>query len=141
MDVPALLRAARRLRRLSQRQLAELAGVPRSTVDRIEAGASDPRISTLEALLGAIGIELAAHVGGQLLTIDQEREQLVDFAGRHLPPHWEVEAVIPRDGWWGWWRKQPRIRAFPPSHTYWRRWNRQGTADAEALAYLWQDAT
>ena len=98
-------------------------------------------MSTLEALLGAIGIQLAAHIGGQLLTVDEEREKLVDFAGRHFPPHWEVKPVVWLDSWWGWWRKNPRMRSFPPTHTYWRRWGRNGDPGADGLARLWRDAT
>jgi len=54
------LRAARRRAGLSQRQLAERAGVPQSTIGRIEAGLTDPRVSTLQALLRACGDDLEA---------------------------------------------------------------------------------
>ena len=36
------------------------------------------------------------------------------------------------DGYWGWWRKDPKLSSFPPTHTYWYRgenWHR------------WTDAT
>lgn len=95
--------------------------VPQSTIDRIEAGRSDPRLSTLANILGAVGLEVGIHVGGRLIEVDLERERLIDFAGRHFPAHWEVEEVHWLDGWWGWWRKNPRIETFPPTHTYWKR--------------------
>src|SRR5207253_2333427 len=38
IDVPATLRTVRHIRKLSQRDLAARAGVPPSTIDRIEAG-------------------------------------------------------------------------------------------------------
>ncbi len=135
LDLPALLRAARGMRKVSQRRLAELAGVPRSTVDRIEAGVSDPRVGTLTALLCAIGYELAicSHPG-RLLRVDPDREALVDYAGRHFPPHWEVEPVRSYDSWWGWWRKNPNVRSFPPTHTYWWRYPSIGFTP-------WEDAT
>lgn len=44
---------------LSQRELARRAGVPQSTVGRIEAGLLDPRIGTVERLLRACGMDLA----------------------------------------------------------------------------------
>lgn len=55
-----LLRYARRRAGLSQRALAEKAGVPQSTVGRIEAGSIDPRSATLSQLLGAAGQTLTA---------------------------------------------------------------------------------
>lgn len=121
MDIAALLRVVRRLRKMSQRELAALAGVPNSTIDRIEAGRSDPRLSTLVAILGAVGLELGVHVGGRLVEVDPDRERLADGAGRHFPAHWEVSEVVWLDNYWGWWRKKPGLRSFPPTHTYWKR--------------------
>jgi predicted transcriptional regulator len=46
---------------LSQRDLAARAGVPQSTVGRIESGSTDPRASTLSRLLRACGFELEAE--------------------------------------------------------------------------------
>lgn len=54
----SLLRYARRLAGLTQRQLAVLAGVPQATVGRIETGQITPRVDTLEKLLRAAGREL-----------------------------------------------------------------------------------
>ena len=54
----AVLAAARRRAGLSQRRLAVAAGVPQSTVGRIEAELIDPRASTLRALLRACGEDL-----------------------------------------------------------------------------------
>ncbi len=55
----ALLQARRRAG-LSQRQLAQHAGVPQSTIGRIEAGLADPKVGTLDRLLRTCGEELAA---------------------------------------------------------------------------------
>jgi transcriptional regulator with XRE-family HTH domain len=121
VDVPATLRAARRARRVSQRQLAEYAGVPRQTVERIEAGRADPRVSTLETVLQAIGLQLAVcNAQGRVIKIDPEREQLVDWSGRHFPAHCEVApaGTYPFGDWWGWWRKDPNVRNKNPTHTY-----------------------
>jgi transcriptional regulator with XRE-family HTH domain len=59
MKTARLLRYARRSAGLTQRQLAERAGVPQATVGRIEAGLITPRVDTLEKLLRAAGQELA----------------------------------------------------------------------------------
>jgi transcriptional regulator with XRE-family HTH domain len=55
-----LLRAVRRSRRLSQRELAEVAGVRSTTVDRIESGCSNrPSLAVIEQILNATGYQLA----------------------------------------------------------------------------------
>ncbi len=51
------LRAVRERRALSQRELAELAGVSRVTVIRIESGLDDPYPSTVRKLANALGVE------------------------------------------------------------------------------------
>ena len=53
-----VLREARRRAGLTQRDLAERAGLPQSTIGRIEAGSIDPRASTLRRLLRACGSDL-----------------------------------------------------------------------------------
>lgn len=58
MKAARLLRYARRGAGLTQRQLAERAGVPQATVGRIEAGQVTPRTDTLDGLLRATGQEL-----------------------------------------------------------------------------------
>ncbi len=54
-----MLRSARRRAGMTQRQLADRAGVPQATVGRIEAGQITPRVDTLENLLRATGQELS----------------------------------------------------------------------------------
>jgi transcriptional regulator with XRE-family HTH domain len=54
-----LLKRARRRAKLSQRELARLAGVPQSTVARVELGTLSPRTDTLDRLLAAAGQTLA----------------------------------------------------------------------------------
>lgn len=49
---------ARLARRLSQAELAEKSGLSRMAVQKMEAGASDPRLSTLQVLARAMGMEL-----------------------------------------------------------------------------------
>ena len=57
-----LLREARTNAGLSRRGLASKAGVPISTISRIEDGRSDPTITMLERLLAAAGARLAIDV-------------------------------------------------------------------------------
>jgi transcriptional regulator with XRE-family HTH domain len=60
-----MLRYARRQSGLTQRALAQAAGVPQSTVARIELGQLNPRFDTLDRLLRAAGqsVELAPELG------------------------------------------------------------------------------
>ena len=67
-----MLRWARRRAGLTQRQLAEKTGVPQSTIGRIEAGATDPRLSTLRRLLRACGFDLEVE---PLLGVGVDRTQ------------------------------------------------------------------
>jgi len=57
-DAAVVLRASRRASRLSQSELASRAGVSRMTVQKLESGAIDVRLSTLLVLLRALGLEL-----------------------------------------------------------------------------------
>jgi len=57
-----LLRLARQQRSWSQRQLADAAGVPVSTVARIESGARQPSLVTIGRLLAAADLELRVRV-------------------------------------------------------------------------------
>ena len=61
MKSAGFLTQARRAAGMTQRQLAEKAGVPQSTVARIESGAMDPRSETLGRLLRACDQELAVR--------------------------------------------------------------------------------
>jgi predicted transcriptional regulator len=55
MDAGQALRYARRRARLTQRALAEKAGIPQPVIARIERGAVSPRINTIMPLLEAAG--------------------------------------------------------------------------------------
>lgn len=65
MTVAEAVRAARRAAGLSQRELAGRAGVPQSTIARIERETIDPRSATAERILAAAGygLELEARLG------------------------------------------------------------------------------
>ena len=71
----ALLQEARRQSGLTQAELARRAGVPQSTVAKIERGRRDPSLSTLERLVRAAGLELRV----QLAPRDDHDLQLIDL--------------------------------------------------------------
>lgn len=58
-EVGAWLRRARRRRGLTLRQVAAAAGVTESFVSQVERGATNPSVSTLRKIAGAIGEPLA----------------------------------------------------------------------------------
>lgn len=53
-----MLRFARSRAGLTQRELAAKSGVPQETIARVERGRADPRLGTLDRLLGACGYGL-----------------------------------------------------------------------------------
>lgn len=58
MKAARFLRTARRRAGMSQRELAEAAGVPQPAIARIESGKVQPRVDTLDRLLKACGSDL-----------------------------------------------------------------------------------
>jgi transcriptional regulator with XRE-family HTH domain len=143
MDLGPVVRMLRRRRRLNQREFAAIAGVPRSTIDRIESGRCDPRFSTMVRLAGAAGLRFVlVDRKDREVVPDDDREHFFDRAGRHFPAHLAaartpeyMEVPPPPREWWGW-----HHVAFPPSddknrpeNTYWRRRKR--------WPQMWNDAT
>jgi transcriptional regulator with XRE-family HTH domain len=63
MRLTQLVREARRRAGLSQSELAARAGVPQSTVGRIEAGARSPSAALAERLVRAAGFEVRVALG------------------------------------------------------------------------------
>ena len=53
------IKAIRRAKGLSQKQLSDLAGVPQAHISRIESGGVDLRLSSLVAIAHALGHEFA----------------------------------------------------------------------------------
>lgn len=67
LRLSAQLRAARGLLGWSQGELAEAAGVSRTVVARVESDTVDPRMSSIEAILGAFdeaGVMLVTEANG-----------------------------------------------------------------------------
>ncbi len=86
-DLPGLLRRIRRTADLSQRQLAERTGIPKSTLGAAEAGVRDLPVGRLVDAAGVAGLRIALvdDAGRELppMTSDGAR----DGSGRHLPAH------------------------------------------------------
>lgn len=57
-DIVEKLKTARETRGISQRELSQLAGVPQSHISKIESGNVDLRLSSLNELARALGLEL-----------------------------------------------------------------------------------
>ena len=62
MAIVSIVREARRRAGLTQAALAEKAGVPKSTVGRIESGARTPSVELVERLVRAAGLEVTVSL-------------------------------------------------------------------------------
>ncbi|WP_433653045.1 helix-turn-helix domain-containing protein [Micromonospora zamorensis] len=115
IDVGATLRDLRRRADLSQRELAEQSGIPKSTLARIEAGqGAGPAFRTVERLVRAAGGELVLKLPDALSSaaVDESPQapdhelwdELRDEAGRRYPAHLDVRRVLTLKDWPGaWW--------------------------------------
>ena len=104
-DPGDLLRAVRRSRTLSQRELAALAGVPCTTIDRIESGRIiNPGVRTLRRILAATGYSMiVVDHHGRPLRVEDCRFRPLDRGVRQYPAHLELRPVRwMSDRWWGW---------------------------------------
>lgn len=64
-QVAAAVRRERIARELSLSELARLTGIGKATLSAIEHAQANPRLDTLSALASALGVDLAALVGGE----------------------------------------------------------------------------
>ncbi len=100
--ISGLLRRARRIAYLSQRELARRAGVAPSTVARVESGAIVPTLPAFERMLAVAGLRLVVvdddgHVVAPMRDIPDTRH----LGGWRYPSHLDV-ILDPRSGeWWG----------------------------------------
>jgi transcriptional regulator with XRE-family HTH domain len=130
------LRAARHRADFSQRELAAKAGVPQSTVARIEHTPSQAKVDDVACLLEAMGLRLVVvdDDGVEFTPETEEEASLTDRAGRRFPAHLDVRPGT--EGWWG--SGWPMFEGKTPAYTFdrarhlrdWRRrWSLRSTAD------------
>ena len=81
MILRGLVREARLRAALTQKELGGRAGVPQSTVARIESGARAPSTDLVERLVRAAGLEIRAGLGEP----DPETASLLEQALRRTP--------------------------------------------------------
>jgi hypothetical protein len=81
MALQQLIREARKRAGLTQAELARRAGVPQSTIGRIESGARVPSVALVERLIRAAGFELRVGVGEP----DPETDSLFERTLRRTP--------------------------------------------------------
>lgn len=130
LDLGRILRGLRRRADLSQRELAERAHVPTSSIGRIESGDTpSPGFRTIERLVAATGGSIRISGPPERpaeypCPPEPPHEDLGDAAGRRYPAHLDVRRVTEAKDWWGaWWANWynlPRHR-WPreaPEHTF-----------------------
>ncbi|BEP16098.1 hypothetical protein acdb102_44090 [Acidothermaceae bacterium B102] len=101
LPLAVLLRAARHRADLSQRELAERAGISRGVVGDVESGRSNsPSVDVVLRLLAAAGCGLVA-VGpdGEVLTA-RKYDDVRDRGYRAWPAHLDVRPVRNAGDWW-----------------------------------------
>ncbi|MHA3702969.1 helix-turn-helix domain-containing protein [Jatrophihabitans sp. YIM 134969] len=114
--VGEFLRACRASAGLSQRDLAEAAGVPRSTVGRVEAGhVEDVKLSTIVRLAEECDVILVGTTGSHAPMLETDLAQRhTDRAGRMMPAHlFNLPYLAPLTGDDSW-----RVRRGVPRRTY-----------------------
>jgi len=75
-DIGHEIRAARRLRRISQQELAKSLGMSRTTISQIESGTvQEIGVRKLMRLLDYLGLELRVRPAGRPPTLEELQEE------------------------------------------------------------------
>jgi len=125
MTFPAdrYLRAARHRADLSQRELADKAGVPQSLVARAERHPTKATAANTSVMLSAMGFRLVVvdEQGNELEPEDEADADRRDRGNRRYPAHLDIRDG--KDHWWGYgW---PMFDGKEPEYTFDRdRWAR-----------------
>ena len=149
MNTAIMLREIRRRYVLSQRELAELSGLGKSTIGRLESGeCADPTIGTLTRILGSVGLRIAVlHGHGREFVVPGEPVEYRMRDGRRLPAHLRVRPICSmQTPWWGWFRiawmpDNPRQNPAVPAYTYDWRPDPEVLADPGVRKHTWDEAT
>lgn len=137
---------ARRVADLSQRELAEMVGLSRATVGRLESGAARVDTGTLAVILETAGLRLAVLDGDGVEVLPVPGDVLRDHAGRRFPGHLDArppeqppaDRVDSRRGGTparGWYHQRPaRARRRRRDGTPWDHPTSSGQRDAKQAA-------
>jgi len=96
-SLPERLKYLRQARGLSQKDLAEQAGVSQSTIAQIESGRKDPSISTVRAIAGALDTETAVLFATEKVHVfDMKKleDKYKSIDGLHPTIHVALDKVI-----------------------------------------------
>jgi len=98
---PGLIRRARRMVDMSQREFARAAKVSQSTVARLESGALKPSLDVMQTLLSVAGLHLVVvDDEGHVVLPMRESDDVRDGNRRRYPSHLDT-ILDPRAGeWW-----------------------------------------
>ena len=89
-DAPGFVARARREADLSQRDLAEVIGLSRATIGRLETGATRVGVDLLQTILTLAGLRLAVIDQNGAEVHPVPGDVLRDNAGRRFPSHLDV---------------------------------------------------
>jgi transcriptional regulator with XRE-family HTH domain len=98
VDLPGMVRRIRRAADLSQRELAEQIGVAKSSVGRVESGASglDVRALARAAALGGLRLALLDATGNEVPAMGADTVR--DGVNRRFPAH--LDTRYSEEDWW-----------------------------------------
>ncbi len=91
----SLVRRARQARNLTQKELADIAGVEQPNISAIEAERRVPNAATLHRLLHACGFQLTASAGDFVIACPPpDDEDVEDGQSRPLPEEIPIETRV-----------------------------------------------
>ncbi|MGY1846684.1 MULTISPECIES: helix-turn-helix domain-containing protein [unclassified Blastococcus] len=108
-----MLRRARRVADLSQREMAAAAGVAKSTLAAAEAGARDLPVGALLGVLAVARLRLALIGADGAEVLPMSDRAIRDHGGRRFPAH-----LDPRHSDEGWWHGSERYSRPQPWYTF-----------------------
>ncbi len=115
-----ILRSVRADSGLSQRDLAALGGTSAATVAMYETGKKEPRISTLQRLVGAMGADLVIEVKPRLTVNERRSLELGRVVAERFAADPQRSRGLARRNLARWRRQRPGSR----TEGYWAEWER-----------------